>query len=107
VDVQETGCRKCEVTHWSSGVARDFRALAGLASPCPGSAIFLYAWPHGTLCDQPRCYPGAGVRQLVDGLEHFQSKGRWNVRPRIPSRCVAVDGDGGAGNQLLLEPFNT
>jgi hypothetical protein len=35
VDVKETGCRKCEV-------AGDFRALAGLASTCLGSAIFLY-----------------------------------------------------------------
>jgi hypothetical protein len=75
-----------------------------VASPCPGSAIFLYAWPHETLCDQPCCCFCAGVRQLVDGLEHFEPKGSWNVRPRIPGRCVSVDGDTGAGNQLLLEP---
>jgi hypothetical protein len=27
----------------------EFRALAGLASPCPGATILLYAWPHETL----------------------------------------------------------
>jgi hypothetical protein len=85
-------------------VAGDFRALAGLASPSPGSAIFLYAWPHETLCDQPRCCFCAGVRQLMDGPEHFEPKGSWNVRLRIPSRCVTVHGDSGAVNQLLLEP---
>jgi hypothetical protein len=33
-------------------VAGDFGALAGLASPCPGTAIFLHAWPHEMLCHQ-------------------------------------------------------
>jgi hypothetical protein len=84
-------------------VAGDFGTLTGLASPCPGSAIFLYAWPHETLCNQPRCCLGVGVRQLVDGLEHFQSKGSWNVGPRIPGRCVAVDGDRGVGVRQLVD----
>jgi hypothetical protein len=46
---------------------------------------------------------GPGCEQLVDGLEHFESKGSLDLRPKIPGKCVAVDGDRGAGNQLLLE----
>jgi hypothetical protein len=85
-------------------MAGDFRALAGLASPCPGSTILLYVWPHETLCSQPRYCFGARVRQIVDELEHLESEGSWNVRPRTPGRCVAVNGDRGAGDPLLLEP---
>jgi hypothetical protein len=93
VDVKETGCRQCKVAQWSSGVAGAVRALAGLACLATRSVVR----PASLLL----C---AGVRQLVDGLEHFEPKGSRNVRPRIPGRCVAVDGDSGAGNQLLLKP---
>jgi hypothetical protein len=35
-------------------VAGDFGELAGLTSPCPGTAIFLYAGPHKMLCNEFR-----------------------------------------------------
>jgi hypothetical protein len=45
-------CRKrpCEVSHWCDRMARDFRALTGLASSCPRTTISLDAWPQKTLC---------------------------------------------------------
>jgi hypothetical protein len=57
----------------SDSVAGDFGALTGLASPCPGAAILLYAWPHETLCHQLRCCFGAWLQQIMDGLEHLES----------------------------------
>jgi hypothetical protein len=47
--------------HWQ---ARQARAQVRQSFCMPG---------HTTLCDQPRCWLGAGVRQLVVGLEHFES----------------------------------
>jgi hypothetical protein len=52
VNMAKTGCRQREISQEGSCVAVDFRALAGLASPCPRSEILLYAWPHGILRDQ-------------------------------------------------------
>jgi hypothetical protein len=72
VDVQETGYRQRESSHWSDCVAGYLGELAGLASPCPDATILLDAWPHETLCDQPCCCFCAWVRQIVDGLEHLE-----------------------------------
>jgi hypothetical protein len=41
----------------------------------PGVAIFLYAQPHKTLCDEFRCHFGAQVRQIVDALKQWRRKG--------------------------------
>jgi hypothetical protein len=72
VDVKKTGCRQREISHRSNCVAGDFGALTGLASPCPGAAIFMYDGPHKTLCDELLCCFGAWVQQIVNGLEHLE-----------------------------------
>jgi hypothetical protein len=72
MDVQKTGCRQREGSHWSDCVAGDFGALAGLTRPCPGAAILLHAWSHETLCDQLCCCFCAWVRQIMDELEHLE-----------------------------------
>ena len=46
MNVQEAGRREGEVAKWSNGVARNFGALAGLASSGPSAAVFLNGWPH-------------------------------------------------------------
>jgi hypothetical protein len=103
VDVKETGYRQPEFSHWSNWVTGDFGALVDLASPCSGLVVLLYAWPHETLCDQLRCCLDAWVRQIVERLELLEPQGSCKARPRFPSRRVAVDGDCGAGNLLLLD----
>jgi hypothetical protein len=76
VDVKKMGCRQHKVAQWSNCAARDFVALAELASPCPDAAILLYAWPHKTLYDQlHRCFDG-WVRQIMDELEGAEMYGR-------------------------------
>jgi hypothetical protein len=72
VDVQKTGCRQREVSHWSNCVAGDFGALASLANLYPSAAILLCAWPHETLCDQLSCCFCAWERQVRDGLKHLE-----------------------------------
>jgi hypothetical protein len=49
------------------------KSTPGLASPCPGLVILLCGWPHKTLCDRPRCYFSACVRQIVDEQEPLES----------------------------------
>jgi hypothetical protein len=47
--VSEASCWWCEFSQWCDRVTGDFGTLACLAGPCPGTAIFLDAWPHEAL----------------------------------------------------------
>jgi hypothetical protein len=98
VEVQKTGCRRGKVAQCSYCMAGDFGALAGLASTCPGAAIFLHAWP------QKNC-----ATSFSDSLvpECDRSCTEWNTWSRrglertveVPQQRVAIDGDHGAGDR--------
>jgi hypothetical protein len=54
------GRKEGEVANWSNGVARNFGALAGLASLGPSAAVLRNGWPHA-LGDELSCDLNSGV----------------------------------------------
>jgi hypothetical protein len=93
--VKETGCRQREVSHWSNCVARDFGALVGLASPCPGTVIILYACPHETLSASLLLWClGAKDRRRTGTLWSRKGAGTYRWRPWcrefVASRATGV-----------------
>jgi hypothetical protein len=77
--VQKAGRREIKVADRGYGVARNFGALAGLAS----SAVFLNGWPHEALGDELGCSFNAGVAEGMQGVKYLLAKRRWYVRARF------------------------
>lgn len=84
-------------------MARNFRALAELASSGPSEGIFLNGWPHEALGDElSRCL-NSGVAEGMKVVEYLMAERRWDEWMWFPHRCFTVQLDLGTGNEEFLQ----
>jgi hypothetical protein len=82
-----------KVADGSNGVARDFGALAGLASSGPSVAVFLNGWPHEALGDELSRYLDSMVAEGMQGIGYLPTERRLDVWSRFAGGLVTIQLD--------------